>query len=374
METDNLVVKHHELKVSVDKEPGGDLLAFLEGTVLGTPGGIRYKHTQTAEKLRNLGKPFFLILRKSEKILGSVGLCSRETNYSDRKFTSWYVRYFAIKAPLKSLKPRKEKLFENSGRGMSLLRKTASPYLERPGELLTGLAEGTEKSLVYAYIEQANFQSVQFANQNGFETVRNFTTFMFSRFLPKRNSHVVRLSKNEEEEVRKKLGHFYKDHTLYMEDNLFYRNDYLVYKTDGKIVAGLQANPDMWIVKDMPGISGKLLVNFLPFIPLFNRIFNARKLKFIAADYIFWEEGYEHILNDLLEGACKMNKTHLLITWSDTGSKVLKTLDSAVDAGMIGRGIKRVEVDVKVKFNGWEQEEKELFYKNPTFISAFDAT
>ena len=368
------IVKYHDLKVDVEQKPGADVLEHLKTSVLGTPGGLRYRHTQTRDKLQSLGETYFLLLRKSGRMLGSVGLCYRNTFFSDKSYVSWYVRYFAIKAPLKSAKPDSGKLLENSGRGLSLLRQTTAPFLHRPGENLKNLPSGSEKSLVYAYIEKANFQSVQFSVQNEFETVRKFTTYIFNRFHPVKNKNVFKMQVNEKEEVRNLLKDFYSDHTLYTDQNLFFRDNYLVLKKDNKIVAGIQANPDMWEIKEMGGKTGKFLVHIVPLIPGINRIFNFRKLKFIAADYLFWKPGCEKDIVKLFETACKINKTSILMVWSDTGSKVIKGLDKSTFQGFLGKMIKRFEVDIKIKFNGYEQKEKEVFYRNPSFISSFDVT
>ena len=368
------VINYHELKVDVEQLPGPDLIEYLKSNILGTPGGIRYKHTQTHEKLKNLGEAYFLLLRKSGRMLGSIGLCHRQTSFLDQKYTSWYVRYFAIKAPLKAANPKTGKLMEQSGKGGSLLRLAAAPYVNRPGEMLLNLPEGTEKSLIYAYIEKENFQSLQFAVQNDFETVRKFTTYLFSRFFPRKSKNIHRLQEHEREYVRELLKDFYCDHTLYMDQNLFYRDNYLVCRIKGEIVAGMQANPDGWEIKDMGGKSGKFLVSVLPYIPLVNRVFNPSKLKFIAGDYIFWRPGYENVLGQLFETACRINKTRILMTWSDTGSKLIKTFDKHLDQGLIGKSISRVEVDVKVKFIGFAKEEAEVFFRNPAFVSAFDST
>ncbi len=78
---------------------------------------------------------------------------------------------------MKSGKPKPGKQMEQSARGLSLLRMTAAPYFQKPGEKLKNIPEGTEKSLIYAYIEKENFQSLQFAIQNDFLTVRKFREF-----------------------------------------------------------------------------------------------------------------------------------------------------------------------------------------------------
>lgn len=374
MTSEKTIINYHQLKVDVEREAGEDLLRHLKTSVLGTPGGLRYKHTQTEDKIRNLGETYFLLLRKSGRMLGSVGLCFRQTFFADVVYVSWYVRYFAIKAPLKSSQPKSEKLLENSGRGLSLLRQTAAPYLQKPGENLKNFPQGSEKSLVYAYIEQQNFQSVQFAQQNDFETVRKFATFVFSRFIPRKNKNVFSLQDFEKEDVRSLLKIFYRSHTLYCEQNLFYHDNYVVYKDQGRIVAGMQSNPDRWEIKEMGGLFGKFLVNIFPRIPFLGRLFNTRKLDFVAADYIFWETGYEHAVSALFETSCALNNRNILMAWSDTDGSLLKVLDKHVKQGIIGSSLKRFEVDIKVKFNGYKEEEKDFFYRNPSFVSSFDVT
>ena len=368
------IVNYHELKVDVERFADSDLLNYLKSNVLGTPGGLRYQHTQTEEKLKNLGETYFLLLRKGGRLLGSIGLCYRQTQWTDKTYVSWYVRYFAIKAPMRASKPIPEKLLERSGMGLSLIRQTASPYLQKPGEYLKNLPAGTEKSLVYAYIENENFQSNQFAIQNDFETIRKLTTFLFNWIFPRKNKHVSRIAENEKDEVRQKVREFYSDHSLFMEQYLFFNDNYMVYKENGKIVAGMQANPDMWEIKDMSGLFGKFVINVLPYIPGLNRIFNPRKLKFIAADYLFWEKGYEHCITKLFETACKINKIGIVMAWPDTKGKLIDAFRTSVNHGFVGKMNKQVEVDIKVKFNGFDQEEKDVFYRKSAFISSFDLT
>jgi hypothetical protein len=368
------IVDYHELKVVVEQKPGSDLVDYLSSNVLGTPGGLRYKHTQTEEKLQNLGEGYFLLLRKGGRMLGSVGLCYRETLFSETAYVSWYVRYFAIKAPMKAARPDPEKILENAGKGLSLIRQTVAPYLQNPCEYLKNLPAGTEKSLVYAYIEKDNIQSAQFAVQNNFETIRKLTTYLFSRFIPRKSKNVSFIKEQEKEEVREHLREFYRDHSLYMEQYLFFKDNYLVFKKDGVIRAGMQANPDMWEIQDMNGLFGKFVTHILPNIPVLNRIYNPRKLKFVAADYIFWEPGFEFAVSELFETACKINKRGLLMAWPDSEGKLIHTMNSSIKQGIIGKLNNRVEVDIKVKFNAYTDEEKKVFYKNPSFISSFDLT
>ena len=62
------------------------------------------------------------------------------------------------------------------------------------------------------------------------------------------------------------------------------------------------------------------------------------------------------------------------MAWPDTDGILIQTFDKNLQQGIVGKMNKRVEVDIKVKFNGIEEEERSIFYRNPAFISSFDLT
>jgi hypothetical protein len=79
MKPKKTVINYQELYVDLEQQPGADLLEHLKSNVLGTPGGLRYRHTQTEDKLRNLVETHFLLLWKSVRMFGSLGLYYRQT-------------------------------------------------------------------------------------------------------------------------------------------------------------------------------------------------------------------------------------------------------------------------------------------------------
>jgi len=110
MDAPKELLTHHALKVDVRREADEELLHHIEATILGTPGKLRYRFTRIAEKLKTLTNSYFFILSKSSQILGSVGFCYRDGWIEGRKERIWYLRYFSIKAPMRSRPTGKKRI------------------------------------------------------------------------------------------------------------------------------------------------------------------------------------------------------------------------------------------------------------------------
>ena len=104
------VLKYLKLSVKVEEEPGEEIRNHLKNTLLGTPGKLRYRHTSFDTKLPFLGRIYFLILRKSEKLLGSVAFSLRETIVQGKELDVWYIRYFSVHAPLRDSEYRRKRM------------------------------------------------------------------------------------------------------------------------------------------------------------------------------------------------------------------------------------------------------------------------
>jgi len=55
-----------------------------------------------------------------------------------------------------------------------------------------------------------------------------------------------------------------------------------VLEKEGEILAGVQAHPQQWKFVNLPGWSGKFILNILPNIPIAKRLFNAKHHKFLC--------------------------------------------------------------------------------------------
>jgi hypothetical protein len=357
----------------VSTQPDESLINHIKSTLLGSHGGIRYQLTRIERKMANIRKAYFVLLKRNEQLLGSIGFLKRPTYSKSKPYSSWYIRYFSIKAPMQS-KVHRRKQMRDPGKGSNLLRDIALPYMENPG-LLEGIGNPAGfKSLVYAYVEAHNFRSMNFSQQMGSETVRKFTTVIFSRFRPKKHAECRLVDESEYPVVLEKIKSFYAGYTLFTDENLFYEGNYHVYEENGQIVAGMQIHPEYWKILKMGGWFSNTMLHLLPWIPGVRGFFNPRKFRFLAVEGVFFLDGKEFALEKLLESACAYYKNNFAMTWMDTNSSIIKGMDRHVNYGLIAGLFERVEANVQVKFNGFSEEEKKVFYELPAYISAFDMT
>ena len=377
MASQSEVLKYLKLSISVEEEPSIDVKELLSGTVLGTPGRIRYRHTSFNTKLPFLGKIYFLVLKKSGRLLGCIAFSKRDTRFDDSSINSWYIRYFSIRAPLRSKahKNRKRKRDEkDKPQKDNLLKLTAQRFFDDPLQLDEKLADDGSPQLVYAYVEKENIRSWDFTELIGFDTVGKIHTSFFSRFTPRLNPHVHPVQTSEKDAVLAELRDFYKNHTFYTEQNIFFGDHYLVWKENGEIVAGCQANPEVWKLMDYPGFFNKLFLKVLIRLPILSKRFDPGYLRFVAMEGIWYKKGYERCLLPLFESACAHHGLYLAIIWLDSKSPLYTTIRHLGKLGMIDRFIKSAVGEIRVKFLNWKEENKANYYEYPAYISCFDMT
>jgi len=377
MASQSEVLKYLKLSISIEEEPGNDVKELLANTILGTPGKLRYRHTSFDTKLPFLGRIYFLVLKKSGKLLGCVAFSKRDTSYRQTPVNSWYIRYFSIRAPLRAKshkQNRRQRKEVAKPQRDNLLKLTSQKFFDDPTLLDQKLGNDLGGHLVYAYVEKENTRSWEFTKLIGFETVGRIHTSFFSRFYPKKDPHVHSLAEKDKKSVLSNLREFYQDHTFYTEQNIFFGNNYLVWKEDGKIVAGCQANPELWKLVDYPGLLNKLFLKVLIRFPILSRRFDPGYLKFIALEGIWYKKGYEKCLLPLFEAACAHHNLFLAIIWLDSKSPLYTTVRHFGQLGIIDKFIKPAVGDIRVKFINWKEEDKQYYYKHPAYISCFDMT
>ena len=358
------------LQVETTANADPELLQHIKSTVLGTPGRLRYQLTQIEEKLSRIKVIHFLVLTRRNKILGSVGFLKRITYSAQMPHPSWYIRYFSIKAPLRARAQKREN-FRDPQKGSILIRDIALPYMENPGRFEDEF-QSHAKSIVYGYIESHNFRSMNFSEQMKGVTVRKYKTFIFSRLFLKDIEGVRRLTALEWPDFKERIRLFYKEYSLFTDENMGINSNYFVLERDGEIVAGAQVHPEFWHVLDMKGWHSRIMLRVLPFLPYIRNIFNPRAFRFLAIEGIWYKPDCGQYLNDLLEGICHHFKVHFTLTWVDSDSRLYRDLDDHLDSGLIGSSFGRAEVDVRITFNNYSEEEKQDFFRRPAYISAYD--
>lgn len=92
------------------------IIDLLEATTLGT-NGAKYKHLNTAERIKEADSPLFLSLERNDKVMGNVTFCRREDH--------WYIRYFAFQSFLQGSESTK-----NNQKGNSRIKKELGSYFD----------------------------------------------------------------------------------------------------------------------------------------------------------------------------------------------------------------------------------------------------
>jgi hypothetical protein len=377
------VLKYLKLSVKVEEEPGEEIRTHLKNTLLGTPGKLRYRHTSFDTKFPFLGRVYFLILRKSEKLLGSIAFSIREIRSFDTSQDAWYIRYFSVHAPLRDAtfkrkrmkRSEKRRLRKRKPHGDSLLKNFVQPYFDLPDKHLTNNGDEKKPSLVYAYVEADNLRSWNFTELVGFETVGKVCTTIFDRYTPRKHSKVFLIEESEKPAQLERLKEFYKYYSLFTEQNIFYGNYYLVYKKNGEILAGCQANPEVWELVDYPGSRmNQLLMKYGTRLPVIRKMFDPGYQKFIAVEGIWFKQGCEKYLIPLLESACAIHGHHAAAIWLDKKSPLVEQIRALGKLGIMGKLMKPAEVDIRVKFNHYREEDKKPYFERPAYTSCFDMT
>jgi len=368
------ISNYHDLHVVIKTQPDKSLISHLKKTILGTPGGLRYKHTAQELKLKYAGETYFMLLYKMTRMLGSVGFCLRETFKVSVPEKAWYIRYFAIHAPLRTNKHKTKTEKSLKDRGAGILKSVALPYFDNPDLLQDPTGRTTSRSIIYSYIDAGNPRSLEFSHQMGFERVRMLRTVIYTRFRPKKFSFVKRITEPEKSDVKRRLAEFYQEYTMFHDRYIFINDNYYVVYENGEMVAGLQANPETWQIVEMEGISGKLVTKILPLIPGMRKYLNPDNFNFLGVEGIWYNEGKEHYIADIIETVLSENNLHFALTWLDPGSMVLKDLENAGRKGKLSRAVNTGDGEIHIKFVSFSEDEKMEYYNKPAYLSAFDMT
>jgi hypothetical protein len=345
------------------------ILELLNETLWGTPGKTLYRHLDTPDIIDHISSPLFFSLHRFGNLLCTVCLSEREINVGRKTFKSKYVCYLAAAPSIngKGLRNKKEK--EKNPNGM------IKTFMNNV--LLTEASDGRstsedQKSILYAYVESDNEQSLHLCHSFGFQSVRQLTTMAFSRFYPKDFPYVRKAKPTEYEKIRKLIAQQYSLHNFLCLDYIFYGENYYVIEADGKIVAGVQANPINWSFKNLPGLSGKVLLRLLPHIPYLKKLINPKHFKFSAFEGIYCEKGYEYYLDPLFETALNQQSRNTALIWLDINCPIQQMIRKHCSLGLMDKINSNGIGEIMVRADGLTNDYWTLLKERPMYISCFD--
>ncbi len=223
---------------------------------------------------------------------------------------------------------------------------------------------------MYSYIEENNTRSLNISQKLGFSSITTLETVLFSRLYPKEDNRVTRIDEVELPAILEKLKSQNAHTILRNFENINYQNNYFVLKENGRIVAGLQANPTRWKIVEMEGIGGKILLNVLPHIPILKRLINPQKYEFLAIEGIFVEYGSGEFLYPLIEGVLHHFSVTSALIELDSKSPILEMFKKKQNLGLLNAFKNGVKTHVMIKSFHCDLP----IPHGESYVSAFDFT
>lgn len=341
------------------------ILDLLVNTTIGT-NGAQYTHLHTPVKIGFLHKPHFFTIYRKEKAISNITICERPIMVQEELIDTFYIRYFAFDKRFqtrgKANKKGKPSLFQQY---FTQLLATSNLNVEAPL---------FNSAIYWAIIDPENNRSLQMAERYQFESIAKIKTWAFSRVNLKRDENVTPIKAEEKETVWNHLREFYQHHSGLSKVHLFESDNYFVYRENGKIVAGIQANPVVWKIHALPGKHGKKLVKILPYFPFINRLMNPKKFSFLATEGLFWVPNQEDKVKKLLEGVLAIQQCHSIMLWTDEKDHKLNKQIQACKPGLLQKIKADQAVDLLMKFNQVPENLKSKIKSSLQYISGFDTT
>ena len=371
---ERVVFNYKDLEVRVSDHANEEILYLLDNTIQGSEGGMRYSLQNVTPRIKAYRENIrFVSLYKKNRVTGTIGSCFRISWLEKMMYPSTYLRYLAVQ-PTYQLEPgwrKRRKEEPKPERDDSFKQKTLEIF-SKPHLLdLQGVKEG-DKHIMYAFIESMNEHSKNLVTKAGYDYVRSFLTVAFSRFSPEKDRRVMKLQEEEKPKMKEFLSDYYRSHSLFTTEYSFYGDKYYVLKEGDEIIAGALAIPGVHKIYDIPGIWGWVIMKVLPKIPYYRRLFAPGEFRYLVFDAVYCKEGHEKMLGTLFESVCAAEGYYTGLTWLDDRSRLYEKIRTGVNMGALNRMLNAKPGLVYIRFLNFEEQEKEIFYESPAYISGFD--
>lgn len=334
--------------------PTEEIIQLLESVTLGS-NGARYKHLDTRDKIKLLHDPLFLSLERNGKVLGNITFCRRQSD--------WYIRYFAFDQGLQS----SNKVIKNKKKE-GILKKQLATFFSNA---LNTEAQNSPR-LFYAYIDPRNIKSLRISHEFGFLSIAKIATQTFSRVKTRKQPNVRIIA--DFKELKSLIEKRYGAYQLYFPKHTF--NDspfYGYYDKKGTLLAFLKTQKAKWSIERLPGKTGGILTQIIPFIPLVKKIVRPKNHVFTTVEALWVndsliEDKKTKVLETLFEGTLHEENTNSFIWWVDHNESLYQEIAPNINWGLMDKLNGVSDVDLVVLSN----EADLLDPKQPFYTTAFD--
>jgi hypothetical protein len=371
---ERVVFNYKDLEVRVTDHANEEILYLLDHTIQGSEGGMRYSLQNVSPRIAAYkDKIRFVSLYKKNQVTGTIGSCFRISHLGNRIYPSTYLRYLSVQSTYQ-LEPgwrKRRRQLIKPDRDDSLKQKTLEIF-SKPHMLdIQGVNEG-DKHIMYAFLESMNERSKNLVSQAGYEHVRSFLTVAFSRFSPKKDTRVTKLREEEKPEMTVLLSDYYDNYSLFTTEYSYYGDKYYVLKEGNEIIAGVSAIPGVHKIYDIPGIWGWVIMKVLPKMPYYRRLFSPGEFRYLIFDAIYCKKGFDKYLGTLFESVCAAEGYYTGLMWFDDRSSLYDKIRTDIKMGALNRMLNAKPGLVYIRFLNFDENEKDLFYEAPAYISGFD--
>ncbi|MGQ9621106.1 MAG: hypothetical protein ACUVTX_09025 [Bacteroidales bacterium] len=371
---DETLFSYGDLELRLSDFASEDILYLLNHTVLGSEGGMRYSLRNINSRIEAYrDKIRFVSLYKKNQLVGSIGTCFRISGQGPLRSYCSYVRYLAFQSSYQSdLRAGKMKRVQTRTEKEDSFKQKTLDLFSKPHLLNLQDVGENDRHIMYAFVESMNERSKNLVHQAGYEYVRSFLTVAFSRFSPVRYPDVYLLTEEEKPLMNRLLTEYYRNYSLFTSEYAFFNSKYYVLKEDGEIIAGVCAIPGAYKIYFIPGIWGWVIMNILPRVPYYRRIFSPDDFNFLVFDAIYCKKGEEKKLARLFESVCAIEGYNTGLTWADDRSELYEKLNNEVDMGALNRMLNARPGHLYIRFVNFGEKEKDSFFEAPAYISGFD--
>jgi hypothetical protein len=343
-----------------------EIITLLKASVIGTPGSsMLYRHKTVEQRISYIKTPFFIALQTRLSLVAVCCFCLRDTVNCATSLRSFYIRYFSFKENYRA--QRQSWRSEKSGD----LRGEIKAFFDSEQPRLSS----SQKYFNYAYVDPRNTRSLLLCQEFGFQEVRRFSTFVFSRIHPAvpAGFAITKISSADVAEVARLLLERYADFNMASFGDLTLSDRYYVVKDpSGRIMAGAHVVPGHWKIYRMNNTANTILLMMASKVPLLNRLINT-EFHFLAVDALYFTEGEERYTEVLLSSLLKIHKHYNAFIPADNDSPLSRHLQR-LNLGLVSKISKQVTTSVICRFNGFSSEEIKQFKQYPAYVSALDIT
>lgn len=330
--------------------PDEALLCLLESTVYGSDGPL-YRHLNVRSKINRIQNPHYFTARRENECVGSVCVSERSSSWKGKPVKTFYIRYLSVK---------QDREFKGLGR---YLLDAAMEYFSNTI---------SEPYLTYALIEAEHKLSLNLSLKYGNTKAASYEVLSFSRFRPRETGKVRRISSEEKKTILPLLEDLYKNHALVNFHNTQTNGNYFVLEIEGQIVAGVQVNTAKWKIEELPGLSGRFIMNIVPYIPYLKRLFNPKNFQFCTFEGIYLRPGYKQYIPILFESVLASERTYSALLFGDPSCPVFRSVKLAGKLGFLSKVQKPISSDIMLFAS--DELQNIMSVKCPFYLSAVDQT